>query len=281
MKLACRMVASLLFIFSCNAIAQDQTVHGLWVYKTPILLDLPSRGEELRDFCRKNFINEVYLSYTSQNGGDAEQQEIQRVIGLLHNDHIRVEALLVTKDGDQAGAHRDKLMEHVNEVVSYNKGHAHQRFDGIHLDIEPWQREENKAAGNISFLPGLLDAYRAVRAVAEQNEMTVNADISARLFKADPNQRRALMTALPRFTLLLYGVKGGQSKLSQAATQNFQLAYQGLDAPNLARMGVGLRYTDYPQQIFEMLRSTQDLLNRNPHYLGWAWNSYNDVVPQS
>jgi hypothetical protein len=27
------------------------------------------------------------------------------------------------------------------------------------------------------------------------------------------------------------------------------------------------------------LKVVQDTLNGNPHYLGWAWHSYNDTLP--
>jgi hypothetical protein len=287
MKTICRLLVSLIFLGG-YAMAQEPLVHGIWVWKTPILLDLPSRGEALRDFCRSNQINEVYLSFTSQNGGSAEQQEIEKLIGLLHHAHIRVEALLSSADADEPGKHRDKLMAHVQEVLSYNQHHAHQRFDGIHLDIEPWQRQENKGPGNLQFLPGLLDAYRAVRVLAERDRMTVNADIPNKLLKADVNQRRALMSSLPRLTLMLYELSSpgdGLSpaaqadKLRQAASQYMEMAYHGLNGRDLARLTVGLRYADYQQQITSMLNLVQQTFSTNPHYLGWAWHSYNDVMP--
>src|ERR1700761_9864583 len=103
----------------CSFAAAQEPVHGLWVRKTPILLDLPSRGEALRNFCHANQIDEVYLSFTSQNGGSAEQQEIEKLIDLLHHAHVRVEALLSNPDADQAGQHRDQLMAHVQEVLAY------------------------------------------------------------------------------------------------------------------------------------------------------------------
>src|SRR6202020_329228 len=103
------------------AAAQEPLVHGLWVWKTPILLDLPSRGEALRDFCRAHQINEVYLSFSSQIGGAAEEQEMGKLIELLHRSHIRAEALLSSTDADEPGKHRDKLLAHVNEVMSYNR----------------------------------------------------------------------------------------------------------------------------------------------------------------
>jgi hypothetical protein len=269
------------------AAAQAPVVHGLWVWKTPTLLDLPSRGEALRDFCRGHQINEAYLSFSSQSGGSAEQQEIEKLIDLLHRSHIRAEALLSSTDADEPGKHRDKLLAHVNEVLTYNREHRRARFDGIHLDVEPQQRQENKGPGNLGFLPNLLDTYRAVRALAEQNQMTVNADIPNKLLKGDLNQRRALLTAVPRLTLMLYELSSpgdGEStaaqaeKLRQASAKFVDMAYEGVSGANLAKMSIGLRTPDYQQQIGNMFKVVQDTLAGNSHYLGWAWHSYNDVA---
>ena len=288
MKLAISFLAALLYV--STAVAQQPPVHGLWVWKTPIILDLPARGEALRDFCRSQQINEVYLSFSSQNGGAAEQQEIQKLIALLHKSHIRVEALLSSIDADEPGKHRDKLMAHVSEVLTFNREHAKDRFDGIHLDIEPQQRQENKGPGNLGFLPNLLDTYRGVRTVAEQNQMTVNADIPNKFLKGDLNQRNALMSSLPRLTLMLYQLSSpndGESSAAQAdklrkASENYmQMAYQGLSGGNLAKLAIGLRTPDYGQQLAAMLKVVQDALSANPQYLGWAWHSYNDVAQLS
>jgi hypothetical protein len=288
MRIAIWLLAALVYV--SNAVAQEPSVHGLWVWKTPIILDLPARGQALRDFCRSQQINEVYLSFSSQNGGAAEQQEIQKLIALLHKSHIRVEALLSSIDADQPGKHRNKLMAHVSEVVTFNREHAKDRFDGIHLDIEPQQRQENKGPGNLAFLPNLLDTYRGVRTVAEQNQMTVNADIPNKFLKGDLNQRRALMSSLPRLTLMLYQLSSpndGESSTAQAdklrkASENYmQMAYQGLSGGSLAKLAIGLRTPDYGQQLSAMLKLVQDALSGNPHYLGWAWHSYNDVAQLS
>jgi hypothetical protein len=290
MKIAFSVLASLTLIFGHAAVAQEPLVHGLWVWKTPTLLDLPSRGEALRDFCRSQQINEVYLSFSSQNGGAAEQQEIEKLIGLLHHSHIRVEALLSSTDADEPGKHRDKLMTHVNEVLSFNQGHPRARFDGIHLDVEPQQRQENKGPGNLGFLPDLLDTYHAVRVMAEQNQMTVNADIPNKFLKGDLNQRRGLMSSLPRLTLMLYELSSpgdGEStaaqadKLRQASAKYMEMAYQGLSGANLAKLAIGLRTPDYLQQLPSMLKVVQDSLGGNPYFLGWAWHSYNDVLQTS
>jgi len=279
-----------LLVYVSTAFAQEPPVHGLWVQKTPIILDLPARGEALRNSCRSHQITEVYLSFSSQNGGAAEQQEIQKLIALLHKSHIRVEALLSSTDADEPGKYRDKLMAHVSEVVTYNREHAKGRFDGIHLDIEPQQRQENKGPGNLVFLSNLLDTYRGVRTVAEQNQMTVNADIPIEFLKGSLDQRRALMASLPRLTLMLYGLSSpndGQNntaqadKLRQAGENYMQIAYEGLNGDNLAKLAIGLRTPDYGRQLAAMLKVVQDALRANPNYLGWAWHSYNDVAQLS
>jgi hypothetical protein len=289
MRIAVTLLATLL-CWVPGAAAQgqkDQFMHGVWVWRTPILLDLPARGEALRDFCRSNKINEVYLSFTSQNTAEPEQQEVAKLIELLHKSHIRVEALLSGADADEPGKDRDKLMSHVSEVVTFNREHSHQRFDGIHLNIEPQQRQENKSSGSLGFLPNLVDTYHAVLAVAAQNQMTVNADIPNEFLKADASQRQALMSSLPRLTLMLYELSSpgdGQStaaqadKLRQAGTKYMDAAYQGLNGTNLAKMAIGLRTADYQQQFPDMLKVVQNTLAGNPHFLGWAWYSYNNVT---
>ena len=288
MRIAISFLVALVYV--STGVAQEPPVHGLWVWKTPTILDLPARGEALRDFCRSHQINEVYLSFSSQNGGAAEQQEIQKLIGLLHKSHIRVEALLSSTDADEPGKHRDKLMAHVSEVLTFNREHAKDRFDGIHLDIEPQQRQENKGPGNLAFLPNLLDTYRGVRTLAEQNQMTVNADIPNKFLGGDLTQRRALMSSLPRLTLMLYELNspndgendsGHADKLRQASENYMQMAYQGLNEDNLAKLAIGLRTPDYGQQMEAMLKVVQDALSSNPHYFGWAWHSYNDVAQLS
>jgi hypothetical protein len=69
-----------------------------------------------------------------------------------------------------------------------------------------------------------------------------------------------------------------KDKLRQASAQYMDAAYQGLSGNSLAKLAIGLRTADYQQQLPDMLRLVQDTLAANPHFLGWAWHSYNDVT---
>jgi len=171
---------------------------------------------------------------------------------------------------------------------SSNRAHPATRFDGIHLDIEPQQRPENKGAGNLRFLPGLVDAYRAVRTLAQSAQMSVNADIQVKLLKGSLAERRLLLSSLPRLTLMLYELSSPtdadtpaqkMAKVQRASQQDLQMAYDGLQDPNLARMAIGLRNPDYGDLLPDMLASLDQADRTDAHYLGWARHACNDALP--
>jgi len=282
--LFCSLFMLLVFVFS--GVAEAAPVHGLWVWKSPTVLGAPRGAENLLEFCRSEGINEVYVSI-SERSEAGEERELTRLIKLLHGSNIRVEALLSSADADEAGKHRETLLRHVDEIVQFNGRHAGERFDGIHLDIEPQQRPENKGPGNLRFLPGLAEAFRAVRAVAEREGMTVNADIQNKLLKGDAGERRMLLSAVPRVTLMMYELSSPgdgesaeqQAEKAQKSSQKFlDMAYGGLGDGDLAKMAIALRTPDYGELLPQMLKKLDDANGGNPHYLGWARHSYNDYL---
>ena len=274
-------------VFSLSAVAgEDLGSHGLWVWKNPPVVDAPQGAEKLRDFCRSQGINEVYVS-VSANGDGSEEGRLAHLIALLHRSNIRVEALLSSENADEPGKHREKLVERARAIVLFNRNYSADRFDGIHLDVEPQQRPENKGAGNLRFLPGLVDAYRAVRAVAEPAHLTVNADIQNKLLKGSLAERRLLLLSLPRLTLMLYelsspsdgeNVEQKKEKLQAASHKFLDMAYADLPDPNLAKMVIGLRTPDYGELLPRMLNTLDEANRENQRYGGWARHSYNDYL---
>jgi len=269
-----------------SAAQTEQPVHGLWVWKSAAVLAQARGAEALRDFCREQGVDEVYVSVSARSEAQ-EEKELVHLIGILHRAHVRVEALLSSADADEAGKHRDTLLEHVHGILEFNRRHPEERFDGVHLDVEPQQRPENKGAGNLRFLPGLADALRAVGAVAGPAGMTVNADIQNKLLKGDVAQRRMLLTSVPRVTLMMYELSSpadGDSAAQKAgkavkASQKFlDMAYDGLADRNLAKMAIALRTPDYGELLPQVLKALDDANRANPYYLGWARHSYNDFL---
>jgi hypothetical protein len=266
--------AILLGALAFVAAAEDAPIHGMWVWKSASVLAAPGAAEALRDFCRSQGVNEVYLAVPADGAA-----ALAYPIALLHRAHIRVEALLSSTNANERGKHRQKLLNHVRAIVEFNRGHT-ERFDGIHLDIEPQQGPESKRAGNLAFLPGLVQTYREVRALAEPAQLAVNADIPNKVLKGSLAERRMLLTSLPRFTLMLYELSSAdEAKLFAASHKFLDMAYEGLEGDNAGRMAVGLRTPDYGERLAAMLRMVEEANGANSHYLGWARHSYNDVLP--
>jgi hypothetical protein len=281
------LCGALLAVTSLSAYgANDGRVHAIWVWKGPAVLALPKAAENLKSFCLSNNIGEVYLSVNGSMDV-AGQGRLDHFIGVLHGARIRVDALFSSTDADEGGAHLQKLLSEVSAIESFNQAHPRDRFDGIHLDIEPQQRPENKGAGNLSFLQGLVNAYSQVKQLASKAGLPVNADIQTKLLKGNLDQRRMLLTSLPGLTLMLYELSSpgdGQSaeakaaKLKSESQKYLQMAAAGLDASRLARISIGLRTPDYGDLLPQMLKALDDANGSNPIYGGWARHSYNDVL---
>jgi len=277
---------ALALILPAAAADRSAPVHGLWVWKSSSVLQASSAVQALGEFCRSSAITEIYISVPSQYSA-LEGLNLAQLITQLHASGVRVEALLSSTNADEPGAARTKLLDHVQSILQFNRQHPAQRFDGVHLDIEPQQRPENKGPGNLAFLPGLVQAYRAVRVLTDRAGLTLNADIQNKLLKGDLEQRRLLLTSVPRLTLMLYELSAAddgtsaaekKDKLLQSSANFLKLAYQDLPGQDLARMAIALRTPDYGALLPQMLAALDAANVGNPHYLGWARHSYNDVL---
>jgi hypothetical protein len=74
------------------ALGTTAFVHGLWVWKSPTILEAPHAAESLLEFCSSEGINEVHVS-VSERSEPAEEEKLVHLIALLHRANIRVEAL--------------------------------------------------------------------------------------------------------------------------------------------------------------------------------------------
>jgi len=284
-------VMTLVAALALTAAAADPMgpVHGVWLWKSATVLQEPQRLQALAGFCQSKVINEVYVSVAPQSLAEQEPR-LTQLIALLHRSGIHVEALISSANGDEAGGPRDELLDRTRSILQFNQRHAAQRFDGVHLDIEPQQREENKGSGNLGFLPNLVESYRAVRALTDRAGLTLDADIQKKLLEGDARQRQSLLSSTPRITLMLYELSSPRDgkttaerrlKLQQTSEKYLEMAYEGLDPRGLAKIVIALRTPDYGPQLPQML-ALLDAANRdNPNYLGWARHSYNDALAES
>jgi hypothetical protein len=141
-------------------------VKATWVWQTEVIED---GGKELLDFARNQGINLIYL----QINRDLPASRYEAFIKNAHADQIAVHAL----GGDPGWAqtkHRDRLVGLVDWVMNYNNTvAAGARFDGIHLDIEPyvlpeWETDPQGVIRTwIGNMQAFLDAAHASRSKLE------------------------------------------------------------------------------------------------------------------
>ncbi|SEM63199.1 hypothetical protein SAMN04488688_11681 [Paenibacillus sp. cl141a] len=141
-KLASLLVVMLLVGLHTPAYGENNSKKATWIWQTDLIRD---GGEELLDFSREEGINLIYLQIDRQLSSEIYEAFIERA----HEDQIAVHAL----GGDPRWAlteHLDDMLGLADWVIDYNgKVAAGARFDGIHLDVEPyvlakWDTEQDQ-----------------------------------------------------------------------------------------------------------------------------------------
>jgi uncharacterized lipoprotein YddW (UPF0748 family) len=66
------------FSLSAFAGAAPAPVHGLWVWKSPTVLEAPRGAEALLEFCKSEGINEVYVVVSARSEAAEEGQLCSR-----------------------------------------------------------------------------------------------------------------------------------------------------------------------------------------------------------
>jgi hypothetical protein len=114
--------------------------------------------------------------------------------------------------------------------------------------------------------------------------MSVNSDIQNKLLKGDLGERRKLLSAVPRVTLMMYELSSpgdGESveqkaeKVENNSQKFLDMIYDGLPDRYLARIVIAVRTADYGELPPQMFRRLDEANRTNPYYLGWARHSYN------
>jgi hypothetical protein len=73
------------------------------------MLGTPKGPVALRDFCKSESVNEVYVSVSADSAA-SEDGHLAELVALLYRSDIRVEALFSSTDADELGKHRNPLL---------------------------------------------------------------------------------------------------------------------------------------------------------------------------
>lgn len=124
-----------------GASAQAQTSRALWVWDPTALLQDVTARQHFLEFCRARNVNVAWIQTTRQVPGESRLQDEdgwRALLGDAHRAGLKIHAL----DGDPAYVLRERhhvVLGLVDTIIRFNRdAPADQRFDGIHLDNEPY-----------------------------------------------------------------------------------------------------------------------------------------------
>jgi hypothetical protein len=177
------MLTTMLGVFAALAMSShDPSLEGrdswMWTWASePILTDSAERVAFL-DFCTRHQIRESAMQIQVGEGRLLHTDAWRALLALAHQRGIRIHAL----DGDPTFARPDQyetVLARVQAVVAYNASAAPaDRFDGIHLDIEPyllpeWQGLESRER----LLTGYLRLHERAAARARAAGLAYEVDV--------------------------------------------------------------------------------------------------------
>jgi hypothetical protein len=173
--------------------AAEQT-RAMWVWDAPPLLHDAAARSQFLAFCTREGIGRAWIQVGADDGARLRDAPAWRVLlADAHASGLAIDAL----DGSPAYAQPEQHAEAlnvVNAVIAYNRstGPA-SRFDGIHMDNEPyllpgWQHPARREW----LLRNLLELSTAIKASTAANGLAFGVDIPFWWHAPDPETGQAI-----------------------------------------------------------------------------------------
>lgn len=139
----------------------------MWVWNTASILADSSQQQGLFSFCQSKGINVLYLY-----SGSGPVENCKSLIQMAHDQGIKVEALDGAKEWSLSENHATVLAM-VQGILDYNQtAPPNERFDGVHLDIEPYLLSGFFDSSSIPLQ--YLDLLKKIRTLLQEQASTLN-----------------------------------------------------------------------------------------------------------
>lgn len=189
------LLAAVWLAIESSPLPAGESMRGLWVYETASLMRSEEETKALFDFCRKRAITDLFWQvhfYKDRNSPctllDAE------ITRLFLTDARRFGLRIHALTGDPAHtrtAKHDRVFALTDALIQFNsEGKEAERFDGLHLDIEPhglsiWK--DSETTEKCDLLTQFVEVHAGVaeRIVASGSGLLLGSDIVFWLDKVD------------------------------------------------------------------------------------------------
>lgn len=183
-------------LLNATTFAGDAT-RAMWVYKTaPIEASAPEQNQ-LFDFCRQRGITDLFWQSHFDRANDgrrtlADSPGLRTFLRAAHQHALRIHAL----GGDPAHAlerNHPRVLAMADGLIAFNvAGKSDEKFDGLHLDIEPhalpgWKQSSPAEKCDLLTQFVTVHALTAARVHAADARLLYGADIVFWLDKTKPD----------------------------------------------------------------------------------------------
>ena len=164
-----------------------------WLWETKRYLGHPQKQKELLSFLKKHRFDTLFIQLPHQaqkllkkTMNKLSLKSWRLLIAELHRQHIEVYAL----DGYKAYAlpkWHPHVLQLAQQVIDYNKKvFPHERFDGLHFDIEPYLLSSLWNNRRQWLATQYLTILEKLTALAHKNRLSFGADIPFWFDETDP-----------------------------------------------------------------------------------------------
>jgi hypothetical protein len=159
-------------VATASASAGDKPARALWAWNSASILENASSRLRFVDFCVEKGVDMAWLQVTRRVPGEPRlehAEEWRELLEVAHARGVRIHALDGDPENVLPGRH-DSVLALVDTIIRFNRDAAiNQRFDGIHLDNEPyllpgWRDPIERERLLASYLALNAAVQRAVRA---------------------------------------------------------------------------------------------------------------------
>ncbi len=252
-----------------------------WIWD---LEELNESDEDLISFAKKQGVNLVYLHVSLE---EFEKEKVQSFIEKAAEEEIKVYAL----GGDPYWAltkNQDSLDEFVSIVKNYNRQVSEEeRFQGIHVDIEPYLLPKWKSDQEDVINQWLDNMNHLTKQVKSDVELNISGDFPFWIYKVqipgeDRNVGEWMISKLDSITIMAYrdfaegknGIKSISSPLIEQAANHNKSVVIGV---NVIKTNEGSHTTFYdtpPSVMKQELNQLENHFAGHPGFGGIAVHDY-------
>lgn len=153
-----------------DAAEPQEPPRAMWVWDVKIFQDNDAT-ERLLDFCKEKNIN--LLFYTAYKVSGRPESDYKKFNSKAHKRGILVQALA----GDPRWAlekYHHQILEWISEILRFNSACAiNERFDGVHINVEPYLLGKLWEQNNKDVLTQCLDMHEKAKSLVDQSGVLV------------------------------------------------------------------------------------------------------------